>query len=161
MLIANATEELKTFAHQAQIPVTWTLLGVGDIPEDDPLAYGYMGMHGWKHVNKAIQSADLLIALGMRFDDRVTGSVSTYAPNAQIIHVDIDPSEIGKNVAVDIPIVGDVGNVLRSFIEAVPAVDPRRGRTTSPSWPSGARTRRPSRGTARAAGSRACSRPTT
>ena len=124
VLIANATEELKTFAHQAQIPVTWTLLGVGDIPEDDPLAYGYMGMHGWKHVNKAIQSADLLIALGMRFDDRVTGSVSTYAPNAEIIHVDIDPSEIGKNVAVDIPIVGDVGSVLRSFIKAVPEVDP-------------------------------------
>jgi acetolactate synthase-1/2/3 large subunit len=81
-------------------------------------------MHGWKHVNKAIQSADLLIALGMRFDDRVTGSVSSYAPNAQIIHVDIDPSEIGKNVAVDIPIVGDVGNVLRAFIKAVPEVDP-------------------------------------
>jgi acetolactate synthase-1/2/3 large subunit len=124
VLIAEATEELKTFAHKAQIPVTWTLLGVGDIDEQDPLAYGYMGMHGWKHVNKAIQSADLLIALGMRFDDRVTGSVSTYAPNAQIIHVDIDPSEIGKNVAVDIPIVGDVGNVLRSFIKAVPEVDP-------------------------------------
>ena len=85
---------------------------------------GYMGMHGWKHVNKAIQSADLLIALGMRFDDRVTGSVSTYAPNAQIIHVDIDPSEIGKNVAVDIPIVGDVGSVLRALIKAVPEVEP-------------------------------------
>lgn len=124
VLIADATEELRTFAHRAQIPVTWTLLGVGDIREDDPLAYGYMGMHGWKHVNKAIQSADLLIALGMRFDDRVTGSVSTYAPDAQIIHVDIDPSEIGKNVAVDIPIVGDVGSVLRAFIKAVPEVDP-------------------------------------
>jgi acetolactate synthase-1/2/3 large subunit len=124
VLIANATEDLLTLARKAQIPVTWTLLGVGDIPEDDPLAYGYMGMHGWKHVNKAIQSADLLIALGMRFDDRVTGSVSTYAPSAQIIHVDIDPSEIGKNVAVDIPIVGDVGNVLRALIKAVPEVDP-------------------------------------
>jgi acetolactate synthase-1/2/3 large subunit len=124
VLIADATEELRTFAHQAQIPVTWTLLGIGDIEEDDPLAYGYMGMHGWKHVNKAIQSADLLIALGMRFDDRVTGSVSTYAPHARIIHVDIDPSEIGKNVAVDIPIVGDVGNVLRALIKAVPQVDP-------------------------------------
>ncbi|MGD8485175.1 MAG: biosynthetic-type acetolactate synthase large subunit, partial [Chloroflexota bacterium] len=124
VLIADASEDLLTFARKAQIPVTWTLLGVGDIAEDDPLAYGYMGMHGWKHVNKAIQSADLLIALGMRFDDRVTGSVSTYAPNAQIIHVDIDPSEIGKNVAVDIPIVGDVGNVLRALIKAVPEVDP-------------------------------------
>ena len=124
VLIADATDELSTFAHKAQIPVTHTLLGVGAMDETDPLSYGYMGMHGWKHVNKAIQSADLLIALGMRFDDRVTGSVSTYAPNAQIIHVDIDPSEIGKNVAVDIPIVGDVGNVLRALIKAVPQVDP-------------------------------------
>jgi acetolactate synthase I/II/III large subunit len=124
VLIADATDELRTFAHQAQIPVTHTLLGVGAIDEQDPLSYGYMGMHGWKHVNKAIQSADLLIALGMRFDDRVTGSVSTYAPNARIIHVDIDPSEIGKNVAVDIPIVGDVGRVLRALIKAVPRVDP-------------------------------------
>ncbi|HSM32721.1 MAG TPA: thiamine pyrophosphate-binding protein, partial [Anaerolineae bacterium] len=86
VLIADATDELRTFAHQAQIPVTHTLLGVGAIDEQDPLSYGYMGMHGWKHVNKAIQSADLLIALGMRFDDRVTGSVSTYAPHARIIH---------------------------------------------------------------------------
>ena len=88
--------------------------------------YGYMGMHGWKHVNRAIQSADLLIALGMRFDDRVTGKVSTYAPNARIVHVDIDPSEIGKNVAVDVPIVGDVGRVLRALIAAVPAGRPGR-----------------------------------
>ncbi len=92
--------------------------------EQHPLSYGYMGMHGWKHVNKAIQSADLLIALGMRFDDRVTGTVSSYAPHARIIHVDIDPSEIGKNVAVDVPIVGDVGSVLRALIAAVPEVDP-------------------------------------
>ena len=124
VLIADATDELHDFAEKAQIPVTHTLLGVGAIDETDPLSYGYMGMHGWKHVNKAIQSSDLLIALGMRFDDRVTGSVSTYAPNARIIHVDIDPSEIGKNVAVDVPIVGDVGSVLRAFIEAVPEVDP-------------------------------------
>ena len=85
-----------------------------------------MGMHGWKHVNKAIQSADLLIALGMRFDDRVTGKVSTYAPGARIIHVDIDPSEIGKNVAVDVPIVGDVGRVLRALTPLVSAA-PARG----------------------------------
>ena len=124
VLIADATAKLHDFAEKAQIPVTHTLLGVGVIDEDDPLSYGYMGMHGWKHVNKAIQSADLLIALGMRFDDRVTGSVSTYAPNARIIHVDIDPSEIGKNVAVDVPIVGDVGRVIEQFIEAVPEVDP-------------------------------------
>ncbi len=124
VLIADAMDDLKAFAEKAQIPITHTLLGVGAIDEQDPFSYGYMGMHGWKHVNKAIQSSDLLIALGMRFDDRVTGSVSTYAPNARIIHVDVDPSEIGKNVAVDIPIVGDVGNVLRAFIKAVPEIDP-------------------------------------
>jgi acetolactate synthase I/II/III large subunit len=124
VLVADAMEQLRTFAHQAQIPVAHTLLGIGAIDESDPLSYGYMGMHGWKHVNRAIQSADLLIALGMRFDDRVTGKVSTYAPNARIIHVDIDPSEIGKNVAVDVPIVGDVGRVLDALIASVPAVDP-------------------------------------
>jgi acetolactate synthase-1/2/3 large subunit len=123
VLIAQATEQLHEFAEKTQIPVAHTLLGIGVIDEEDPLSYGYMGMHGWKHVNKAIQSSDLLIALGMRFDDRVTGKVSTYAPNARIIHVDVDPSEIGKNVAVDIPIVGDVGSVLDAFIRAVPEVD--------------------------------------
>jgi acetolactate synthase I/II/III large subunit len=115
ILLSHATEELKAFAERGRIPVTHTLLGVGAMDERHPLSYGLMGMHGWKHVNRAIQSADLLIALGMRFDDRVTGNVSTYAPHARIVHVDIDPSEIGKNVAVDVPIVGDVGRVLRAL----------------------------------------------
>ncbi|HET7677972.1 MAG TPA: biosynthetic-type acetolactate synthase large subunit [Candidatus Limnocylindrales bacterium] len=115
VLVADAMDDLRAFAEKAQLPVAHTLLGVGAIDERHPLSYGYMGMHGWKHVNRAIQSADLLIALGMRFDDRVTGKVSTYAPDARIIHVDIDPSEIGKNVAVDVPIVGDVGRVLRAL----------------------------------------------
>ena len=83
-----------------------------------------MGMHGWKHVNRAIQSADLLFAIGMRFDDRVTGNVRTYAPYARIVHVDIDPAEIGKNVAVEVPIVGDAGRVLRALTPMVEAVDP-------------------------------------
>ncbi|HEU4674153.1 MAG TPA: thiamine pyrophosphate-dependent enzyme, partial [Candidatus Limnocylindrales bacterium] len=83
-----------------------------------------MGMHGWKHVNRAIQSADLLIALGMRFDDRVTGNVRTYAPYARIVHVDIDPSEIGKNVAVEVPIVGDAKRVLQALVPQVDRVDP-------------------------------------
>ena len=83
-----------------------------------------MGMHGWKHVNRAIQSADLLIAIGMRFDDRVTGNVRTYAPYARIIHVDIDPAEIGKNVAVEVPIVGDAKRVLAGLTPLVHAVDP-------------------------------------
>ncbi len=115
ILLSGATEDLKAFAERTSIPVTHTLLGVGAIDERHPLSYGLMGMHGWKHVNRAIQSSDLLIALGMRFDDRVTGNVSTYAPHARIVHVDIDPSEIGKNVAVDVPIVGDVGRVLRAL----------------------------------------------
>ena len=83
-----------------------------------------MGMHGWKHVNRAIQSADLLFAIGMRFDDRVTGNVRTYAPYARIVHVDIDPAEIGKNVAVEVPIVGDAKRVLAALLPMVEAVDP-------------------------------------
>jgi acetolactate synthase-1/2/3 large subunit len=83
-----------------------------------------MGMHGWKHVNRAIQSADLLLAVGMRFDDRVTGNVRTYAPYARIVHVDIDPAEIGKNVAVEVPIVGDAKRVLGALVPMVAAVEP-------------------------------------
>jgi acetolactate synthase-1/2/3 large subunit len=124
VLHAEAWDDLVAFAEKTQIPVAHTLLGVGAIPEDHPLSYGFMGMHGWKHVNRAIQSADLLLAIGMRFDDRVTGNVRTYAPYARIVHVDIDPAEIGKNVAVEVPIVGDAGRVLRALIAMVEAVEP-------------------------------------
>ncbi len=124
VLHAGAWDELRAFAERTQIPVAWTLLGIGAIDETHPLAYGYMGMHGWKHVNRAIQAADLLFAVGMRFDDRVTGNVRTYAPYARIVHVDIDPAEIGKNVAVEVPIVGDAKRVLRSLLSMVPEVDP-------------------------------------
>ena len=123
VLIAEAWDELRVFAEKAQIPVAWTLLGIGAMDEQHPLAYGYMGMHGWKHVNRAIQSADLLIAIGMRFDDRVTGSVKTYAPYARIIHADIDPAEIGKNVAVEVPIVGDARHVLAGLTKLVPVTE--------------------------------------
>jgi len=124
VLHAQAWDELRELAEKAQIPVAWTLLGIGAMDEAHPLAYGYMGMHGWKHTNRAIQSADLLIAFGMRFDDRVTGNVKTYAPYARIIHVDIDPAEIGKNVAVEVPIVGDAKRVLKALLPMVEAVDP-------------------------------------
>src|SRR3954453_1086586 len=124
VLVADAIDDLRAFAEKTQIPVAWTLLGIGAIDERHPLAYGYMGMHGWKHVNRAIQSADLLVAIGMRFDDRVTGSVRTYAPYARIVHVDVDPAEIGKNVAVEVPIVGDAKRVLRALLPLVDAVDP-------------------------------------
>ncbi len=122
VLHAEAWDELRAFAERTQIPVAWTLLGIGAMDETHPLAYGYMGMHGWKHVNRAIQTADLLIAIGMRFDDRVTGNVRTYAPYARIIHADIDPAEIGKNVAVEVPIVGDAKLVLAGLIKLVDEV---------------------------------------
>jgi acetolactate synthase I/II/III large subunit len=127
VLHAEAWDDLRAFAEKTSIPVAWTLLGIGAMDETHPLAYGYMGMHGWKHVNRAIQSADLLIAIGMRFDDRVTGNVRTYAPYARIIHADIDPAEIGKNVAVEVPIVGDAKRVLQALTRMVPET-PRAAR---------------------------------
>jgi len=125
VLIADAVDELRELAEKAQIPVAHTLLGVSAMDETHPLSLGWVGMHGWKHVNKTIQSSDLIIALGMRFDDRVTGHVPTFAPYARIVHVDIDPAEIGKNVAVEVPIVGDVKRVLRALIPQVAQVDPQ------------------------------------
>src|SRR5437867_3391783 len=125
ILHAGAEAELQAFAEKLNAPVAWTLLGVGALDERHPLAYGFMGMHGWKHVNRAIQSADLLFAVGMRFDDRVTGNVRTYAPYARIVPVDIDPAEIGTDGAVQLPIVGDAKRVLGAtlgMVEAVPAV---------------------------------------
>ena len=124
VLHARAWDDLRAFAEKTQIPVAHTLLGIGAMDESHPLSYGYMGMHGWKHVNRAIQSADLLFAVGMRFDDRVTGNVRTYAPYARIVHVDIDPAEIGKNVAVEVPIVGDAKRVLGALLPLVTAVNP-------------------------------------
>jgi len=126
VLHAGAEAELLAFAEKIQAPVAWTLLGIGALDETHPLAYGFMGMHGWKHVNRAIQSADLLFAVGMRFDDRVTGNVRTYAPYARIVHVDIDPAEIGKNVAVEVPVVGDAKRVLTTLTPMVEAVAPER-----------------------------------
>ena len=124
VLIADATTELRELAERTQIPVAWTLLGIGALDETHPLAYGFMGMHGWKHVNRAIQSADLILAIGMRFDDRVTGNVKTYAPYARIVHVDIDPAEIGKNVAVEVPVVGDARRVMAALLAMLPVTDP-------------------------------------
>ena len=130
--------------------------------ETHPLAYGYMGMHGWKHVNRAIQSADLLIALGMRFDDRVTGNVRTYAPYARIVHVDIDPAEIGKNVAVEVPIVGDAGRVLRALLPMVePTAPAERADYLAQLAEWKARVRGAAAGTARAPGATGSCPPTT
>ena len=112
VLKSNAMEELRQLAEKAQIPVAVTLLGIGCLPASHPLNLGMMGMHGEAWVNKSIQNADLLLALGMRFDDRVTGNLSTYAPRARKIHIEIDPSEINKNVKVDVGLVGNVKDIL-------------------------------------------------
>jgi acetolactate synthase-1/2/3 large subunit len=116
IIMSGASAELQELMERAQIPMTQTLLGKGCIPEDHPLVIGWMGMHGNAASNLAIQEADLLIALGMRFDDRVTGNLKTYSPNSRKIHVDIDPSELNKNVTVDVPIAGDLKTVLRQWL---------------------------------------------
>jgi acetolactate synthase I/II/III large subunit len=117
---SGAMEQIRTLAERAQIPVGLTLLGLGSFPASHPLSLGMMGMHGETWVNHAIQEADLLIACGMRFDDRVTGLPSTYAPNAKKIHIEIDPSEINKNVAVDIALTGDLRTVLENLLPLLP-----------------------------------------
>ena len=115
VIISKAYHELKELAEQAQLPVITTLLGIGCFAESHILSFGMLGMHGMAHANMAIEAADLIIAIGMRFDDRATAKVSGFAPNAQIIHIDIDPAEIGKNVKVNVPIVGDIKNVLQEL----------------------------------------------
>ncbi|MGB0388315.1 MAG: biosynthetic-type acetolactate synthase large subunit [Ardenticatenaceae bacterium] len=113
--MAQAEQELLEFVNKTRTPVAQTLLGLGNFPTTHPLCLGMMGMHGEAFVNQAIQQADLLLAFGMRFDDRVTGNIKTYAPNSAKIHIDIDASEINKNVPVDCGIVGDLRTVLRTI----------------------------------------------
>jgi len=119
IIFSNACEELKDLAETIMAPVTTTLMGMGAFPSAHPLSLGMLGMHGTRYANYAIQESDLIIAIGVRFDDRVTGKISAFAPNAKIIHIDIDPAEIGKNVRVDIPIVGDAKNILKSLARFV------------------------------------------
>ncbi len=116
---ANATGLLLEFVQKTSFPVALTLLGLGGFPATHPLSLGMMGMHGEAWVNTAIQEADLIIAMGMRFDDRVTGNLKTYAQNAKKIHIELDPAEINKNVKVDLPLVGDVREILRMLLPQV------------------------------------------
>jgi len=120
---SQAMEQVRTLAERAQIPVALTLLGLGGFPASHPLNLGMMGMHGESWVNHAIQDADLLIACGMRFDDRVTGSLSTYATKAKKIHIEIDPAEINKNVKVDVALVGDLRAVLEDLLPRISGRD--------------------------------------
>ncbi|MEP6783896.1 MAG: thiamine pyrophosphate-binding protein, partial [Acidobacteriota bacterium] len=119
ILKSGAMAGVLELAERAHVPVAMTLLGIGSLPWDHPLNLGMMGMHGEHWVNEAIQEADLLIALGMRFDDRVTGKLSLYAPHAKKIHIDIDPSELHKNVRADVAIAGDLSAVLRDWLPLV------------------------------------------
>ncbi|MFA6362508.1 biosynthetic-type acetolactate synthase large subunit [Methanoregula sp.] len=116
VISSNASPELVEFATKLGVPVTTTLMGLGCIPCDHPLNLGMLGMHGTEYANFAVTECDLLIAIGARFDDRVTGKIDTFAPHANVIHIDIDPAEIGKNKRVDVPIVGDVKSVLTDMI---------------------------------------------
>ncbi len=119
VVISDASETLRRLARKADIPVTTTLMALGTMPEDDPLALQMLGMHGTVYANYAVTESDLLISVGARFDDRITGKVEEFAPDADVVHIDIDPTSIGKNVPVDIPVVGDAGEVLAELLEQV------------------------------------------
>jgi acetolactate synthase-1/2/3 large subunit len=116
---SNASEAARKFVKLTQIPAVQTLMAMGVMPHNDELFFGMIGMHGSYAANMAMSEADLMIALGARFDDRVTGKLSEFAKNAKIIHIDIDPSSIGKLVDIDFPIVGDVGNVIEAMMSAI------------------------------------------
>ncbi len=116
---SNASEELVNFARTMQVPVTTTLMGLGAFPSGDPLSLGMLGMHGTYAANMAVTDTDCLIAIGARFDDRVTGKIDEFAPKAKIIHIDIDPTSISKNVKVDLPVVGDCKMVLQGMLSQI------------------------------------------
>lgn len=134
VLMSGAMDELRSFAEKTQTPIAMTLLGLGALPASHPYSLGMMGMHGEAYCNQAIQNADLLLAFGMRFDDRVTGHLRTYAPRARKIHIEIDPSEIGKNVEVDVPLVGDLGTVLYDLTPLVESGDHEEWLDQIQSW---------------------------
>ncbi|HEY7634003.1 MAG TPA: biosynthetic-type acetolactate synthase large subunit [Gemmatimonadales bacterium] len=121
IVLSNAYGELRAFAEKTGIPVITTLLGISGFPESHPLHLGMPGMHGEVHVNRAIQQADLILGVGLRFDDRVTGNLAGFARGAKLIHLELDPSEIGKNVPVTVALVGDARELLGRLIEAVPS----------------------------------------
>lgn len=127
---AGATEELKELAEILSAPVTNTFMGLSSFPGEHPLFLGMLGLHGTRYANLAVTNCDLLIALGARFDDRVTGKVASFAPGARIIHVDIDPAEIGKNVPIQVPIVGDVKQVLQGILKHLKQWE----KTDRPEW---------------------------
>jgi acetolactate synthase-1/2/3 large subunit len=123
IISSGAAKELTLFAEKLGIPVTMTLMGLGAFPGNHPLSLGMLGMHGTYRANMAVMESDLLIAIGARFDDRVTGKTESFAPHAKVIHIDIDPTSISKNVKVDLPIVGDCKNVLSKILSLLEKED--------------------------------------
>ncbi len=134
VIIANASKELRKLAEKAHIPVTMTLLGLGSYDQRKPESLDMLGMHGSAYANYAVQECDLLIAVGARFDDRVTGKIETFAPNAKIIHIDIDPTSISKNVVVDIPVVGDAKVILGELLKEVEYHERKKWFTKIAEW---------------------------
>ena len=135
VISSNGAEELRFIARKFKIPVTTTLMGLGCFPENDDLSLGMLGMHGTYPANMAITNCDLLIAVGARFDDRVTGKLDEFASLAKIVHIDIDPTSISKNVKVDIPIVGDVKTTLKQMIETLKKEDKgKEGKKKRKEW---------------------------
>ena len=134
VLMSKAMAVLEKFAARTQTPVAMTLLGLGGLPTSHPLSLGMMGMHGEAYCNQAIQQADLLLAFGMRFDDRVTGNLRTYAPRARKIHVEIDPTEVEKNVEVDLTLMGDLKTVLEDLMPMLGKYDHENWLTKIADW---------------------------
>jgi acetolactate synthase-1/2/3 large subunit len=134
IILSNAADELFKFAEALQIPVTSTLMGLGGFPGTNPLWMGMLGMHGTYCANMAVAHSDVLIAVGARFDDRVTGKLESFAPHAKIVHIDVDPSSISKNVKVDIPIVGDCRDALHQLNDLVKKLEPRDWSQVHEEW---------------------------
>jgi acetolactate synthase-1/2/3 large subunit len=134
VILDNSSKELLQLAHAVGAPVTNTSMGLGGYPASDKQYVGMLGMHGTYEANMAISNCDLMIAIGARFDDRVTGNIAKFAPHAKIIHVDIDPSSISKNVKVDVPIVGSVGSVIRALLKELAATEFKVNKTASKEW---------------------------
>ncbi|NOX20611.1 MAG: biosynthetic-type acetolactate synthase large subunit [Nitrospirae bacterium] len=134
VISSNASKELKDLAEYTMIPVIMTLMGLGAFPGTHELCLGMPGMHGSYYANRTIQEADLLIAVGMRFDDRVTGRINDFAPHAKIIHIDIDPTSIRKNVRVDVPIVGDAKRVLKGILQVLKETEKKQWDAVRKAW---------------------------
>ena len=134
VILGNGSEQLRTFTRKLEYPITQTLMGLGAFPASDPLSLGMLGMHGTYEANMGMHHCDVLIAIGARFDDRVTGNLEKFCPEAKIIHIDVDPASISKNVKVDIPIVGEVKEILDAINALLEQAEPRHNKPAIDKW---------------------------